>query len=263
MPRVSGLLVAINLVTLAITLMVNALANTLPLNGRTTGAISDRFAANLFAPAGYVFSIWGVIYLGLVAFALYQATPAGRRSRAVGRLGSWFALTGFANSLWIVFWHYEIFPATLVLMLVLLVSLCVIVSRLGAPNGSPSVADRWLVYLPFSLYLGWISVATIANASVFLLSLGWDGAPLAPVAWALILLAVATGLGAWMVLRRGDLAYAAVLVWAFIGIAVKQEAVAWVPPGAWAGVVVIVALSGWRLARGLIARPGAQRPLAS
>jgi hypothetical protein len=263
MSRLPVPIVVLNVITLAITLVMNTLANTLPLNGRTTGEISDRFSANLFAPAGYVFSIWGVIYLGLLAFVAYQLTPAGRRSPAVRLVGGWFAVSCIANALWIVVWHYEIFPATMVAMLVLLVSLAAIVARLGAPRAASSAADRLLVYLPFSVYIGWISVATIANASIFLLDQGWDGAPLPPPVWALLLLAGATGLGAWMVLRRGDLAYAAVLVWAFIGIAIKQAAVPWVPPGAYAGVAVLVALVGWRLARGRIARPGPRTTLDS
>jgi hypothetical protein len=246
MPRLSVRLLILNVVTLLATLVMNWLANTLPLNGRTTGQISDAFSANVFAPAGYVFAIWGVIYLGLIAFVAYQFTPAGRLSPAVRRVGGWFALSNIANALWIVFWHYEIFAATMVAMVVLLVSLCAIVARLGIPSSARSVGDRWLVYLPFSVYLGWISVATIANAAIFLLDLGWDGRPLSPPIWGLLLLGVATGLGAWMVLRRGDTAYVAVLVWAFVGIAVKQEDVAFVPLGAWAGVAVLVALAGWR-----------------
>ena len=221
-PRVPFLFVGVNLVTVALTLAVNTLANTLPINGRTTGARSDA-VPNLFAPAGYVFSIWGVIYLGLLAFAVYQLTPGGRRSPAVVHVGWWFALSNLANALWIVLWHYGLFPATMATMLVVLGSLCAIAARLGPPRRARSAGDRWFVYLPFSIYLGWISVATIANAAVFLLDLGWDGAPLSPATWTLILLAVASALGAWLLFRRGDLAYAAVLVWAFIGIWVRQS----------------------------------------
>jgi benzodiazapine receptor len=255
MQRLSVRLLILNLVTLVTTLVMNWLANALPLNGRTTGQISDAFSANVFAPAGYVFAIWGVIYLGLIAFAAYQFTPAGRLSPAVRLVGGWFALSNIANALWIVFWHYEIFPATMAAMLVLLVSLCAIIARLRIPPSAASPGDRWLVYLPFSVYLGWISVATIANASIFLLDLGWDGSPMSSPIWGLLLIGMATGLGAWMVLRRGDLAYAAVLVWAFVGIAVKQEGVALMPLGAWSGVGVLLALVGWRTLRGRLIAP--------
>jgi hypothetical protein len=259
-----AILVALNGLSLLLALLLNTLANALPLNGRTTAQISDQFTANVFVPAGYVFSIWSLIYLGLVAFVAYALTPAGRGSPAVRRIGGWFALSNIANGLWIVLWHYGVFPATLAVMLILLISLGAIAARLGAPRRAPSTADRWLVYLPFSVYLGWISVATIANAAIFLLDRGWDGAPFSPSSWACLLLAIASGLGAWMVVRRGDLAYAAVLVWAFIGIAVKQAAVAPVPAVAWAGVAFLTILAAWRIARGLTSRPSAPpRPLRS
>jgi hypothetical protein len=244
MSRLSVRLLIVNLVTLVATLVMNWLANALPLNGRTTGQISDAFSANVFAPAGYVFAIWGVIYLG--PYRVRHIPVHAGWSPEFG----WFALSNIANAVWIVFWHYEIFPATMAAMLVLLVSLCAIVARLGIPRSAASVGDRWLVYLPFSVYLGWISVATIANTSIFLLDLGWDGSPLSPAIWGLLLLGATTGLGAWMVLRRGDLAYAAVLVWAFVGIAIKQEGIPFVPPGAWAGVGVLLALVVWRTLRG-------------
>ena len=268
MSRLPGLVVLANVVTLALTLAMNGLANALPLNGQTTGAVSDRFP-NLFAPAGYVFSIWGVIYVGLLAFAVYQATPSGRRNPAAQRVGGWFALSGIANSLWIVFWHYELFAASMAAMLVVLVSLCAIASRLGAPREAESAGDRWLVYLPFSIYLGWISVATIANAAVVLLDAGWDGAPLSPVIWTLLLLAVATGLGVWFLGRRGDPAYAAVLVWAFVGIWARQGGISGpvgetaVAQGALVAAGVLIVTAVWRVARGVVARPTGGRGSAS
>lgn len=259
MARLPFPVLLLNVGTLALTLVVNGLANVLPLNGRTTGAVSDSFTANIFVPAAYVFSIWAVIYVALVAFVGYQFTHRGRRSVSVQRVGLWFAATGIANTLWIVLWHYGVFPGTMALMLVLLVSLCAIVGRLGPPREAPTTADRWFVYLPFSIYLGWISVATIANASIFFLDLGWDGAPLPAWAWAVILLGVATGLGTWFIERRSDLAYAAVLVWAFVGIAVRQAAVPWVPQGAWVGAAVLIVLASWQVARGAIPHLRARR----
>jgi len=262
-PLTSPTLAVLNGAALVVTLVMNALANLLPLNGRTTGEISYGFSANLFAPASYVFSVWGLIYLLLTAFVGYQATPRGRRSAAVARVGPWFASSCVANVVWVTFWHYGLFPATLAAMVVLLVSLCAVVAGLGPPRAAPSRSDRWLVYLPFSVYLGWISVATIANASIVLLDMGWDGAPLSPAVWTLVMLAVATGLGAWMVLWRGDAACGAVLVWAFVGIAVEQAAVAWVPVSAWAAAGVLVALAGWRWLRRLGSGPSGPRTIAA
>jgi len=147
------------------------------------------------------------------------------------------------NSVWLVLWQLLHIYWTVPLMIGLLLTLIVIYRRLhdGAPA---SAAERWLVRLPFSIYLGWISVATIANISDALLHAGWNGWGLADVTWTVIMLVIATGLGTVMLLRRGDLLYAAVLVWAFAGIAVHQSAEPVVSTAAWvaAGAVALVLL---------------------
>jgi hypothetical protein len=211
----------VNVVALAVTLIVNFLANALPLGGRTTAQISDSFAV-LFVPAGYVFSIWGLIYLALTGFVVYQALPAQQGSRWVRATGWWFALTCLANTLWIIFWHFGVYPLTLLMTGSLLVGLIVIVRRL-ASLGRPNQSQRWFVQLPFSLYLGWASVATIANASAVFVNLGWDGRPLSPVIWTMILIFVAAALALVMLARHRDFTYAGVIVWAIVGILVKQS----------------------------------------
>ena len=216
--------VILNIVALTATLVVNTLATTLPLGGRTTAEISDSFNI-LFVPAGYVFSIWGLIYLALIGFAVFQALPAQQNNRFVRATGWWFALSCLANTLWIVFWHYGYYALTLVMMVTLLVSLIVIYRRLVA-LGNPDTATRWLVRFPFSLYLGWITVATVANASAVFVDLGWDGSPLSPVTWTVVMIAVAAGLSFLMSYRHRDLAYSGVIVWALIGILLKQMAYA-------------------------------------
>jgi hypothetical protein len=214
--------VIVNIAALAVTLVVNTLATTLPLGGRTTGEISDSFNI-LFVPAGYVFSIWGLIYLALIGFAVVQALPHQQNNRFVRATGWWFAVSCLANSLWILFWHYGDYLLTLAMMLTLLASLIVIYRRLAA-SGNPDTATRWLVQFPFSLYLGWISVATVANASAVFADLGWDGSPLSPVAWTVTMIAVATGLALLMSYRHRDLTYCGVIVWALIGILLEQMA---------------------------------------
>ena len=111
-------------VSVIATIVINTLANALPLNGFNTGEISDRFAV-YFTPAGYVFSIWGLIYLGLIAFSIYQALPAQRENPRLRATGWWIVLGGIANSAWIFLWHYEQFPLTIVAMLILLVTLII------------------------------------------------------------------------------------------------------------------------------------------
>ncbi len=210
------------IVAIAGMIVINALANILPINGMETGEISDMFDV-YFVPAGYVFSIWGLIYLGLAGYAIYQALPGQRNSVLLRDLAWLVVLSCFANAGWIFLWHYLQFGWTLVVMLVLLATLIAIYLRIGRERGSLGRAATWLVAAPFSIYLGWISVATIANATSVLDWLGWRGGPIAPEWWAVIMLAVATALGLFFALRLRDSLYVAVLVWAFIGIAVKQS----------------------------------------
>lgn len=235
----------INLLVFLITIVVNGLANSLPINGVTTGEVSDSFPV-YFVPAGYVFAIWGLIYLGLLAFVIYQLLPGQRENRRLERIGAWFALGSLANAAWILFWHYRVFPVTLILMLILLVSLLVIYLRLNIGREQVSQVEKWAVDVPFSIYLGWITVATVANVTDVLYDLGWNGAPLSPQIWAVIMLAIATVLAVAMILTRRDIAYVLVIVWAFVGIAIKQAAtplVAW-PAWALAGVALVALVAG-------------------
>lgn len=248
--------IVIPLATLA-TLVVNGLANALPLNGQTTGEVSDRFPV-LFTPAGYVFAIWGLIYLALIAFSVYQALPAQRQSPRLRRIGFLYVLGSAANMAWIVLWHYERFPATLAAMLVLLGSLLGIYLRLEIGRAPAGRAERALVWAPFSLYLGWVTVATVANVSVVLVEAGWGGVGLAPALWTVGVLAVALAIGAGAALLRGDAVFPLVLTWAFAGIAVRQQGgetlVAW---AALAGALVAatLALAGWVAGRRARAAP--------
>lgn len=217
----SNVLMVVNVVTTLGVIVVNTLANALPLNGLNTGEISDRFEV-YFVPAGYVFSIWGLIYLALLAFTIYQSTPHSADARE--RIGYLYALSGVANIAWIFLWHYEVFPLTVIAMLVLLGSLIAIYLRLGIGRQRPAASERWTVHFPFSLYLGWITVATVANVTSLLYYLNWGGWGIAPEAWAVIMLLVAAVVALAVSFTRGDIAYIAVIVWAFAGIAVKHAA---------------------------------------
>ena len=222
------------------TIAINALANALPLNGQTTGEISDRFQV-YFVPAGYVFSIWGLIYLGLVAFCVYQALSAQGDNPRLRSIGWLFVGSCVANIAWIFFWHYELFPLTLVAMLTLLALLIVIYLRLGIGRTQVSAAENWCVRVPFSIYLGWITVATIANVTDLLDYLHWSGWGIRPEVWAVIMLIAGAIITSLVLLTRGDIAYGLVIVWAFIGIAVKQAATPLVANTAWA-MTALVAL---------------------
>lgn len=209
-----------NVIATVVTIVINILANALPIGGRTTGEVSDSFAV-YFVPAGYVFSIWGIIYLGVGLFAIYQALPAQRENPLLRRLGYWYVAASVANSIWIFMWHNLLFGWTMVFMVALLVSLIGAYLSLGIGRYVVRKIERWIVYLPFSIYLGWITVATVANATNALDFYGWGGWGVSPELWAAIMLVVATAVGVLMSVTRGDIAFTGVLVWAFVGIAVK------------------------------------------
>ena len=233
--------VLINILTFIFTLAVNFLATSLPLNDLTTKEISDSFKI-YFVPAGYVFSIWGLIYLGLIGFIVFQSLLLNRENEHVYRIGIWFAVSNLANALWLVSFHYQQFALAMGFMLVLLVSLIAIFLRLDIGRTKVTASENWLVNVPFSLYLGWITVATIANATQLLYFLKWDGFGISPEIWLVIMLAAAVSISAFMSLMRRNIPFALVLVWAFTGIAVKFPNVPLVNISSWAaaGTVILI-----------------------
>ena len=220
------------IISVVAVIAVNILANALPINGQNTGEISDRFDV-YFVPAGYVFSIWGLIYLGLIAYAVFQALPAQKENPDLRSIGPLFILSSIANIAWIFLWHYNQVGLSVIAMLALLVLLILIYLRLDIGRAQVSSAMNWFVHVPFSIYLGWITVATVANITAWLFSIEWSGWGVSPEMWTVIMLAIATLVGGAMSFTRGDIAYAAVLIWAFIGIALKHPDTAVVANAAW------------------------------
>lgn len=237
-----------NLVTVLIALTVNTLASALPLNGQTTGEISDRFAV-YFVPAGYVFAIWFFIFVGWIAFAVYQFLPAQKENPRLRKLGYLFAVSNLFNAAWLFAWHYNTFGLSVLIMLSLLGLLIASYLRLNVNRAHAKGAEWWSVDLPFSIYLGWITVATVANLTSWLYSIEWNGFGISAPVWAVIMIAVASILGLLMALTRRDAAYLFVLVWSFIGIAVKQADTALVAASAWVGAGVMLALVVYSLTR--------------
>ncbi|NLG51363.1 MAG: tryptophan-rich sensory protein [Chloroflexi bacterium] len=224
-------------------IVVNALANILPFNGVTTGQVSDQFDV-YFVPAAYVFAIWGVIYLFLVGYTIYQALPAQRDDPRLQRIGYLYILSSIANIAWIFLWHYQVFVPTLLAMFTLLGSLIAIYLTAGVGRERLSPTATWLVQVPFSIYLGWITVATIANVTSVLDFVGWNGWGLSPEAWMIIILIVTAALASATVFTRRDIAYGLVIVWALVGVAVRNASVSIVAiPTALAIVVVVLALA--------------------
>ena len=235
-----------NILSVLLALTVNILASTLPLNGQNTGEISDRFQV-YFVPAGYVFAIWGIIYIGWIAFAIYQALPTQKESARLRNLGYLFALSGVFNAAWLFCWHYNQFGLSVIVMLALLGLLIASYLKLNVGRTPVNPAEKWFVDIPFSVYLGWITVATVANVTDYLYSINWTGLGIAPQAWAVIMLGVASLLGILMTFLRMDSSYVFVLVWSFAGIAVKQAAQPLVANSAWVAAAFALGLTVFSL----------------
>ena len=231
-----------NAISVVIALTVNVLASVLPLNGQNTGEISDRFQV-YFVPAGYVFAIWGIIYIGWVAFSMYQFRPAQKESPRLRNLGYLFALSGVFNAAWLFCWHYNLFGLSVLVMLTLLGLLIASYLKLNVGRTPVNTAEKWSVDIPFSVYLGWISVATIANVTSYLYFINWTGFGIAPQVWAVIMLVIASVLALAMTITRSDSGYAFVLVWSFTGIAQKHSDTALVANSAWVATLFMLGLA--------------------
>ena len=212
-------------VTYLAMITMNFLANSLPLNGRRTGDVSDAYPS-LFTPAGLTFSIWGVIYLLLGAHVLYQlglfrdGPESAEQAALLNRVGVLFSISSLANTAWVFAWHYDLIPLSAVLIVTILVCLALIVTTLRRANLTGR--RRWLVGVPFSVYFGWTTVAVVANITVLLVFWKWNGFGIPESTWAVIIVLVAAAIGTVTMLRNRDVAYGLVLIWAFAGILIRQ-----------------------------------------
>jgi hypothetical protein len=225
------------------TVVVNALANILPINGKTTGELSDQYP-NLFVPAGFTFAIWGVIYVLLGIFVIYNLVLALKRNRAnsftVDRIGVIFFISCVANIGWIFAWHYEILPLSLGMMLILLGCLITIYLRLNIGKSDAAKIEKYVGHAPFSVYLGWITVATIANVTALLVDMNWGALGLSNQFWAVAVIIVALVITLLILTLRRDVFYSLVVDWALFGILMKRLALQ-TPP---AENVVLISIVG-------------------
>ncbi len=212
----------LNAVAFVATVAVNGLAgSTKLLNGLTSGEVSDLYPT-LVTPAGYTFSIWGVIYVLLAVFTVYQVLPRNREEPFLRQVGPLFVLSGLLNASWLFLWHYEFIAFSTVLMFALLATLIAIYLRLNIGRAKVSLKEKVCVHLPFSVYLGWITVASIANVAVTLTAVGWDGGGVEEVTWAALVIVVALVIAVAVIATRKDFAYGLVIVWALAGIMSRQ-----------------------------------------
>jgi translocator protein len=233
----------INWVLLAGVLAVNVISVVLPLNGRTAGEIADSFHV-LFEPAAYAFSIWGLIYLALLAFAVYQLLPSQWSNPRVRATDGLFAATCLANAGWLFAWHFGSYILSMVAILVLLFALSAIYLF---PRGeecrriTPGWTERLFVLVPFSLYLAWVCVSAIANAAALLPWAGFTGMGVSAMGWAVIFSFLASVLSVFMSLRHRELVFPAVIVWALAGEIIRQSRLQEIVVGCVVAISAVVA----------------------
>ena len=248
-----------NIIAFIITLAVNGLAGTMVLNDRSTAQVSDLYS-NPFTPAGYVFAIWGIIYTLLGVFVIYQVLPKQKDKVFQKQIGAFFILSSIFNVVWLFLWQYDYITESCVLMFALLASLIAIYVRLGIGKSSALRAEKLCVHLPFSVYLGWITVASLANVAAALVSVGWNGFGLNAETWAIMAMIAALVVTLAVIAARRDIAYSLVVVWALGGIAVKQNTYPNIVAVAEVGIVIIViamvlSLALWKFRHKLFSSP--------
>lgn len=212
----------INGIALAATIAVNALANLLPIGGNTTGQFSAAYP-NLFTPAPVTFAVWGVIYLALAAFALYQSGILDENDRSAHirtGIGLWFAVSCAFNIAWILCWHLGAIGWSVVCMSGLLLSLSVIERRIAKVPGDR--LSNLMVKPAFDIYFGWIIAAAIANVSVWLAKLGWNGFGLPDTFWTVIMLLVGTAIGCLVMIAGNKWLATSAVIWAYVGILIRH-----------------------------------------
>jgi len=197
----------------------------------------------LFVPSGFTFSIWGVIYLLLAIFIVYQLVYAFRKNPQnisfLEKIGILFFLSSLANLSWIFAWHFELVPLSLLLMLILLGSLMAIYLKLQIGISDSSRSEKYLVHLPFSVYLGWITIATIANVTALLVNIGWNRFGLTEPFWTVAVIIIGIAISLTILLYRKDIFYCLVVDWALFGILIKRLAADAVPVQSITTVVIL------------------------
>lgn len=217
------------------------LADLIPYNGISTFEASKKISI-YFQPARFTYSIWLLIFLGLIVFTIYQALPAQKENLTLRKIGWWYVTGIAALTAWMFFLHYESYLLLTLMMIILLITLLVIYEKLGIGIENVSRGMKLLVHLPFSVYLGWITMATIGNVSNYLTITGWNGFGINPKIWVVVMMVVTIVIAELTAFNRQDLAYLAVFVWSFIGIAVNHKGVSPIFEAACvsAGIVIVI-----------------------
>jgi hypothetical protein len=214
-----------NIIALAVTVGLNYFSNTRRIHQTTISEVSGKYE-NYFTPAGYAFSIWGLIYILLAAFVIYQAQglTGGRKiNNTATAIGAWFIISCLANCCWLLVWLYEYTGLSVIIMIVLLFSLLMIIFRLNLDLNEEPFKQKLFVTWPFSIYAGWISVALIANVSAWLTGIGWDGFGLSQITWSIVMIAIGGCIYLTVLLRRNLYAYLLTGIWGLIAVGVANK----------------------------------------
>ncbi len=215
----------LNLISVVFVIVVNYVSQALRLNDTTIGEVSKKYD-NLFTPAGYAFAIWGLIFLGLLAYAIFQVQRAFFSEKAspfIEQTGYWFILANVLNAAWVIAFVYDYTGLSVVIMLGILLSLIKIILNTNMERWDAPIEVIALVWWPICLYSGWIAVATIANVSAYLTKIGWDGFGIGNQEWTIIMIAIATLLNTVMIWKRNMREFAIVGVWSLIAIFVRHR----------------------------------------
>jgi hypothetical protein len=214
-----------NILAAFLTVIVNSLANIIPIGGKYTGELSDNIP-NLFVPAGLTFAIWGIIYILIILFSIYLGRDFFKVEKPtkpyLEKISYFFIIASLANIIWIFLWHYEQILLSLLAMILLFLSLLVIYLRLNIGIEKVSIKDKLFIHVPISVYIGWITVATIANITAVLVKINWDGFGLSEDIWTILVIIVAMIITILVILKRKDYAYSGVIIWALLGIYIKR-----------------------------------------
>lgn len=213
-----------NIIALVATIIINYLSNTGIFNGNTMATVSDKYH-NYFTPAGYAFSIWGLIYLGLIAFVIYTGRSLFNNSKndwPVLEVGWWFVISCAANCLWVIAWLYDFTGLSVIIMVILLLSLIKIIFATRMELDDVQLKKIAFVWWPFCLYSGWITVALVADVSAWLTKINWNGFGISQTLWAIIMIVVAGIINLLITWKRNMREFAIVGAWALVAIAVAN-----------------------------------------
>ncbi len=205
----------VNVVSTIIPIVVGGLVGSGVANGSNRNPV-------LVTPAGYTFSIWGVIFIATIAFAVYQALPSQRENPRFRRIGYWYTLGNLLCAAWDLIFPRQLIALSELVIIASLVALVIAYIRAGVALEPVSRRERWLAYVPLSLYAAWVSFATVVNTAVFLRSIQWDGFGIAPTIWAGVILTIAALIVSSVSIGRRDVAYAGVGTWALLGVVVSN-----------------------------------------